>query len=67
MDIEQIIEEAKEKACKDGYDQVIYKANNKKIMYARSSSRKSLSSRKILGYVRLFYKDGDLRAVFKDY
>ena len=51
---------AEKKALEEGYDQVIFKTKNKKYIVGRTTKFRRLNPRKIIGWVRLTYKDNTL-------
>lgn len=51
---------AEKKALTEGYDQVIFKNRNNKYIVGRTTNYKRLSLNKIVGYMRLTYKDNTL-------
>lgn len=55
---EETISKAIDKAVKEGYDQVIFKSKNKKFSVVRTTQH--INPNRVVGYVRLFYKDNEL-------
>ena len=51
---------AEKKALTEGYDQVIFKNRNKKFIVGRTTNYRHISPDKLVGYVRLTYKDNML-------
>ena len=48
---------AERKALTEGYDQVIFVNRNNKYIVGRTTNYRYISPNKLIGYVRLFYKD----------
>ncbi len=60
MTIEEVRKTAGEKAVTEGYDQVIFKNRKGEYDFKRSTSSKNIKPKKVICYIRLFYKDGVL-------
>lgn len=55
---EETKRKAIQKAVSEGYDQVIFRSKNKKLHIVRTTQK--ISSDRIIGYIRLCYKDNEL-------
>lgn len=58
--IETTKQYAATKALQDGFDQVIYKDGKSHYSYRRTTKASNVQKGKIICYIRLFYKDGQL-------
>ena len=59
LKIDDILQTATQKAIKEGYDQVIFK-NRKNGYEVRRTTNCKVKKNKIIGYMRLIYKDNML-------
>lgn len=57
MSIQEVTKKAGEKAIHEGYDQVVFKVRKGVYGYTSSTDSKGMKSKKIVCYVRLFYKN----------
>ena len=60
MTLEEAKVAASEKAINEGYDQLIFCNKKKSFDIKRSTRDKNTRPKKLVGYVRLFYKDHKL-------
>lgn len=63
-ELEQAIEYAQQRAIEEGYDQLIFR--NKKKGYGVKRVTKDVRPIKLVGFVRLFYKDHTLYSKYME-
>lgn len=47
-------------ALETGYDQIIFKNKNSNYIVGKTSKYRTISPKKVVGYMRLYYKDNTL-------